>query len=614
MRAEKAPARSIEEYPTGKKIFTAVLLPVMGVCIGLVSLFVCGILDTDLGWTMFLSYLHEPLILALNLIPCVLLVWLFFFLTGRVWPAFVFPAALVFALSAINYYKIRIRSETFLVSDVAIAGEAAGIISRYKLELSGRILLMIGALAFGTLFTVLLLRGKWKNRRARLICAAVTLAAIAALGVTVYRSTDVYYNKAVNKTAEINVWSDLQVYVSKGFLYPFAYSAKSAFPEAPEGYSEARAKAILAPYEDADIPADKRVNIISVMLEAYTDLSEHPQVPVHDDVYAPLHALYPECVHGHIVANVFGGGTVNTERNFLTGYAQAEEYRKNTNSHLWYLRSQGYYVEGYHAGDSWFYNRKNVEYNLGMERFGFLDDYTDASRFDSSFFGILTDLYADRDKSVPYFNYSITYQNHGAYSATGSPDASYLDKGSLSDASYHILNNYFHGIADTSQRMRDFIDSLRDDEAPVIVVFFGDHMPWLGDGNSVYHELGINIDLGTEEGFFHYYTTPYLIWANDAAKAVTGSDFTGDGGAISACFLMNRIFALCGWKGSAWMQFNADTLARADILNTGNSLYRVDGELISGYLLEDDQKDVVWNHKIAEYYYKRHFLYQEQVR
>lgn len=614
MRAEKAPSRSIEEYPTGKKIFTAVLLPVMGVCIGLVSLFVCGILDTDLGWTMFLSYLHEPVILALNLIPCVLLVWLFFFLTGRVWPAFVFPAALVFALSAINYYKIRIRSETFLVSDVAIAGEAAGIISRYKLEFSGRILLMIGALAFGTLFTVLLLRGKWKNRRARLICAAVTLAAIAALGVTVYRSTDVYYNKAVNKTAEINVWSDLQVYVSKGFLYPFAYSAKSAFPEAPEGYSEARAKAILAPYEDADIPADKRVNIISVMLEAYTDLSEHPQVPVHDDVYAPLHALYPECVHGHIVANVFGGGTVNTERNFLTGYAQAEEYRKNTNSHLWYLRSQGYYVEGYHAGDSWFYNRKNVEYNLGMERFGFLDDYTDASRFDSSFFGILTDLYTDRDKSVPYFNYSITYQNHGAYSATGSPDASYLDKGSLSDASYHILNNYFHGIADTSQRMRDFIDSLRDDEAPVIVVFFGDHMPWLGDGNSVYHELGINIDLGTEEGFFHYYTTPYLIWANDAAKAVTGSDFTGDGGAISACFLMNRIFALCGWKGSAWMQFNADTLARADILNTGNSLYRVDGELISGYLLEDDQKDVVWNHKIAEYYYKRHFLYQEQVR
>lgn len=614
MKTQKAPCRSMEEYSAGQKILTAVLLPAMGICIGLVSLFVCGILDADLGWTMFLSYLHEPLILALNLIPCVLLVWLFFSLTGRVWPAFVFPAALVFALSAINYYKIRIRSETFLVSDVAIAGEAAGILSRYRLELSGRILLMLGAFAFGTLFTVFLMRGKWKNRKVRFALAAAVLAAMAVLGATVYRSADVYHNKAVNKTAGINIWSDLEVYVSKGFLYPFVYSAKSVFPSAPEGYSDARAKALLAPYADADIPADRRVNIIVVMLEAYADLSEHPQIPVHDDVYAPLHALYAESCHGHLVDNVFGGGTINTERNFLTGYAQEEEYRKNTNSYLWYLRSQGYYVEGYHAGDGWFYNRKNVERNLGMERFEFLEDYTDASRYDSSFFQILTKLYADRDKNTPYFNYSITYQNHGAYSSTGSPDDSHLEKEGMTDESYHILNNYLHGIADTSQRMLDFVNALRYDEAPVVVVFFGDHMPWLGDGSSVYHELGINIDLGTEEGFFHYYTTPYLIWANDAAKAVTGSDFAGEGGTFSACYLMNRIFALCGWQGNAWMQFNADTMARADILNTGNSLYRVDGELISGYALEGGQRDVVWNHKIAEYYYKRHFLYQGQVR
>lgn len=63
--------------------------------------------------------------------------------------------------------------------------------------------------------------------------------------------------------------------------------------------------------------------------------------------------------------------------------------------------------------------------------------------------------------------------------------------------------------------------------------------PWLGAGNSVYKEMGLDIAADHKEGFMNYYRTRYLVWANDAAKDVLGNDFVGKGPDIAPCFLMN---------------------------------------------------------------------------
>jgi hypothetical protein len=348
------------------------------------------------------------------------------------------------------------------------------------------------------------------------------------------------------------------------------------------------------------------------MLEAYTDLSEHEEVPVYEDVYAPLHALQEESVYGHLVSNTFAGGTINSERNFLTGYTQSEDYRVATNSYVYFLRSQGYYAEGFHTGDNWFYNRENVEKYLGFENYYFLQDFEDSNRTDTFFFSKLTELYENRDKDTPYFNFSITYQNHGAYYSTHTVDAAYLDGTGLSETTYNILNNYLAGVADTTQRIYDFIDSLRDSDVPVVVVFFGDHMPWLGDGNSVYNELGLNINVGTDEGFYNYYSTTYLIWANDAAKAATGGTFKGDGGDISACFLMDKLFTECGWGKSGYMQINHELSEIATVVNTGTGYYSINGVLTTSP--QGAAAELVTDAERVEYYMKHNFMYSDLYR
>ena len=599
-----------KKYKTPHYIYVFTALVLLGIGIGVVSLFLCSSYLDELGWEMFLSYLHEPLILLLNILPCVLLVFLFYFATGRAWAAFTFPAFIVFVLSLINYYKIRIRSEAFIAKDLALIGETANIISSYKLEITGRVILTAAFFIAGVLFSAFLLRGVMRGKKTRIIGSLVLVLLCALLFFMVYINEDVY-DAAENDTADIDRWSELEVYVSKGFMYPFLNSIPDAFPKPPNGYDEAQAEQILDSYPDSDIPEDERVNVIAVMFEAFSDLSEHPEIPVYEEVYEPFHQLQEESFYGHLIANTFGGGTVDSERNFLTGYTYMEDYRTPTNSFVYYLREQGYYTEGFHPGNSWFYNRQNVEAYLGMENFYFLEDFPDADRTDEYFFSKLTELYDERDIDTPYFNFSVSYQNHGAYDDASTVSEAYLDGDGMSESSYNILNNYLSGIADTTQRMYDFVDSLRDDPEPVVVVFFGDHMPWLGDGNSVYNELGIDIDLSDMEGFANYYSTPYIIWANEAAKEVTGGSFSGEGPDVSACFLMDLMFQQCGWEGNSFMAMNRELMETVTAVNTGGGLYLfvVDGELTD--IPEGQAAELLEQYQKVEYYMKNNFAYDD---
>ena len=61
-----------------------------------------------------------------------------------------------------------------------------------------------------------------------------------------------------------------------GCLYPFLYSVQDMFPTPPEDYDPEEAASLLARYPDQDIPADRRVNVVGVMLEAFCDLTDFP--------------------------------------------------------------------------------------------------------------------------------------------------------------------------------------------------------------------------------------------------------------------------------------------------------------------------------------------------
>jgi len=563
------------------------------------------------------GYWECPLILLLNLLPAVSLGLLFYVLTCRpVW-GYVLSALVILGLSVGNYFKLMFRDDPLLAADFTTLREAANMAGKYRLFISNKLGACLAAAVVGLVFLLVFVRGKLPRRSRMTLAAALVSVAGCVLSYALCTNSTIYGVYTAYYGAIEHRWSSTEQYIARGFLYPFLYSTNNASEHAPAGYREADAAALLDAYEDADIPEDQKVNVVCIMLEAYNDFTKFGVPELTHDVYAVWHQLEEEGYSGNLVTNIFAGGTVDTERSVLTGFSSLPGFQSQTNSYAWYFQDQGYRTGGLHPSRQWFYNRVNINRHLGFQRYLYVDNYFNAftdgdAAADCYFFPELIKEYEwIKEQGGPYFNFSVTYQGHGPYDSTGcywgERGEFVVDDGTYTDEQQNILENYFGSIEDTNRYLGELADYFREDDAPVVLVLFGDHNPWMGDGNSVYQAIGVNFDLNTQEGFLNYYSTRYLIWANDAAKETLGNDFRGEGPDISPCFLMNEVFRLCGWKGPAYMQAIEPVLERVPVQSSAAGNYLVDGELTAALSPEDQA--LVEGYRAMQYYYRQHFHY-----
>ena len=558
------------------------------------------------------GYFECPLILLLNFLPCLVLLLFLYGLTGRSGCSFLITAGITLGFSVANYYKLMFRDDPLMFADLLLIKEAGNMAGKYKLFLDWKLIVMLLCVAGGWAFLHFLVRGRPGARMRAVVAVAAAAAGAGLTGIylsdTVYDTHAAYYERLANR------WSSTQQYIAHGFLYPFLHSITDAVETPPEGYDAKAAAAVMEGYEDADIPEGEKVNIVAIMLEAYNDFTKFGTPNLAQDVYAVWHELEAEGYSGNLVTNIFAGGTVDTERCFLTGYSTLGNFRGRTNAYPWYFREQGYTVEGLHPCYEWFYNRLNINENLGFENYYYVENYfgqfTDGTvAMDDIFFPELIKAYelgTMGDK--PYFNFSVTYQGHGPYDDYtcwwGEKGEFVVDDGTYTEQQQYILDNYFGSIANTNQHLKELTDYFRADDEPVILILFGDHNPWMGDGNSVYDAMGITFDLDTQEGFFDYYATRYVIWANDAAKQALGCDFQGEGPDIGPYFLMNELFELCGWEGPAFMQATREVAHQIPVVHT-TGRYLENGVLTT--TLSEQGAALVEEYLDLQYYWRNHF-------
>lgn len=590
-------------------LLTPVLLALAALCIGVLSMWFAVV---DNHTPLFLSYFKNPWIVLLNLLPPLFLALLLYFLIGRAWIAYGITAAVVMGLSVANFYKLTFRNDPVMFEDLLLLKEAGDMAGKYKLFLSKSMVLALVLILLGGAFLFFAARAK-TGWRPRLFCGLLFLVLTVPLH-TLYTDWDLYANKTANNDL-INRWSATQAYTSKGFLYPFLYSIKEATDAPPNEYDATLAQTVLDSYTSADIPEAEKVDIIGIQLEAYNDFTKFGVPELNPTVYEEFHALEAEGYTGNLVTNIFAGGTVDTERCFLTGYSRLGSFRSASNSYVRYFKDQGYTTDGSHTCYAWFYNRLNINENLGFDNYYFLEDHYGALdnggiAGDKILFPELVRLYEEHKASsdTPYFSFNVTYQGHGPYDTdrTWWGDDYVVDNGSYTQEELNLMNNYFGSIQDTNDALGDFFDYFRASDEPVVIVLYGDHNPWMGDANSVYNMLGIDLDFSTQQGFMNYYATRYLIWANDAAKAALGNDFQGTGPDIGPYFLMEELFRLCGWEGNAYMQAQSQLLDRVPVMNQPTGLYLEHGALTD--VLAPDNLDLVRQFNSIQYYWRKHFV------
>ncbi len=553
-------------------------------------------------------------IVLLNSLPLFLLMLSLYFATGRVWISFLSTSVVSFVIAQINLYKISFRDDPFVFSDIFLVGEAGKMTSEYKLFIDIPSAVILGVIALLTVVFALFVKARTKGVILRIAGAIISIIVLVIVCNSFYLSDNSIYNSTWHKEFG-NKWKDANQYMSRGVVYSFIRSIRDAKSSPPAEYDEKQAKEILEQFEDSDIPDSKKVHMISIMLEAYNDFSKFEGIEFEVDPYQNFHALQADAYSGKLYTNIFSAGTIDTERAFLTGYSATGIKSKNTQSHVYYFKDQGYYTEAMHPGYGWFYNRKNIDTYLGFDSFKCYEDtYGEIEEddlktpmyhgmlSDIDFFESITDgLEAAIKQDKKYFNFSVTYQNHGPYDTTNYSTVDYaVKKDSYTEEGYAIFNNYLSGINRTDiaiKQLREYVDS---SDEPIVLIMFGDHNPWLGENNSVYEMLGINLNLETVDGGQNYYETPYVIYANKAAKTALGNELIGKGDTISPMFLMQEYFKAAGLDGSQYIKY------LAELKNTYSVINKVYVNKNGSYILKSDDADseVLKKHRWVEYYMK----------
>lgn len=562
---------------------------------------------------LFDSYFKSAGLIFMNILPIFLFMSLIYVISNKLWLSFLLANILFTISSLVNKFKLTYRDDPFTFMDIKLFSESLAMTKRYEIKFTPNIIwILFGALLI-TILLKIFFKTKINSKKVRISSAVVILLVGVVSFNSLYLKEDLY--KKLGDDSLINIWSEPQRFQSKGFVYPFIHSIKDSREAVLEGYDEEKAIKDLDKYKYSEIPKEKKVNVIGIMLEAYNDFSKFESIEIDESVYEDFHEVQEESLHGNMVTNVFAGGTIDTERGFITGYQDHPKYFRPTNSFAWYFKEQGYTTKAMHPIYGWFYNRRNVNGFLGFDSFDYYENKYKEEREeffdDNEFFDyVIEDYEKSRDEGKPYLNYSTTYQNHGPYSDEKLIDEEYLKrKDDYNDRDYNIINNYLAGVKETSHAIKKLISYFENEEDPVIVIMFGDHNPWLGEKSTGYDMMDINMDVSTEEGFLNYYQTPYIVWGNEAAKEVVGKDFNEEAEDVSPNFLMPKIFEYMGWQGNEYMQYLIDLSKTIDVNH--DVFFKENGKYTQK--LSKESEKLYQDFRNVQHYYNKNFQDKNKV-
>ncbi len=424
-------------------------------------------------------------------------------------------------LGFISRQKLNIKGSPLLPTDFSIAKEAIEISGRFKDVYIWMALITIGAFVLIVLLLKFTPQEKYKwSQKAAVFLTSLTL-------LTVFYTAFGPIQKAF--ALQLNNLSQKMNYEENGMMLGFALNAEYLKVPEPVNYQESAIKQVVEGSEATyATDPDFKPNIIFVMSEAFWDPTLMKNVSFSEDPMPFFRSLQKSQTSGTMLSPVYAGGTANTEFEVLTGFSTqflpngaipyAQYVTKPIEALPTILQRQGYATSAIHPYDNWFYNRNNVYKDLGFDKFISKEHFNSPELKgqyirDTELTKKILDEVKATDKSD--FIYATSMQAHGPYASTPDPQNKIKVSGSnLSPASQAMLENYSNTLADVDQSLKQLIEGLEQSDEPTEVIFFGDHLPLLGNDYSVYKEAGFIKGDNSYQDYLDIHSVPFVTWNN----------------------------------------------------------------------------------------------------
>ena len=404
-----------------------------------------------------------------------------------------------------------------------------------------------------------------------------------------------------------------------GFLMNFFAQIITTLKQTPEGYSYKITEEIAKRYtqnQDSPILADSATSntfpdstpskastdyptIIAIMDEAYADISTlNPNFG--DTLF--YKSLHKNTIKGLALSSVYGGGTANSEYEFLTGNSMAfvnhgisvyQLYIKvPTYSMASHLKSLGYETIATHPFHKQGWSRETVWPLLGFEKTTFLEDYPQANKIrdyvsDQEMFEYIIDKFEHKKK--PMFLYGVTMQNHSGYIPDDSNKEIQVSLKQYSE--YPDAELYTGLIRESDKALKFLIQHFEQVKEKVVIVFYGDHFPGL---NKEFYRKVYGKEFSTLQERQKLYKVPFFIWANYETKSI-------DVPLTSLNYLSNYVYKVAEIELPAYNKFLKDMQQQIPAMNSWGFYSTAHHKFLNYNYADGKEKEKLTEYKMLQY-------------
>jgi phosphoglycerol transferase MdoB-like AlkP superfamily enzyme len=250
-------------------------------------------------------------------------------------------------------------------------------------------------------------------------------------------------------------------------------------------------------------PSGGLPDIVVVQSESFFDPAimrgyEHSQ-------FAPnLYRLASHGISGKLHVPTFGGGTIRTEFEVLTGlslryfdnlqFPYLQMSYKSVPSLVRTLKDHGYETTALHGNDPAFWNRTSAFRALGFDRFVSQSSFPADAAMDGMYMAdsAMTDEIMKQlnDSGPPQFLFAISIEAHGPYDvepAHGDERDAIAVPDGIGGKDKKELQTYIYHLRHADAELGRLVQWLAKRQRPSLVLFYGDHLPGLSNS---YHITG----------------------------------------------------------------------------------------------------------------------------
>lgn len=454
----------------------------------------------------WMPWWNTPLRIFCNALPGLLLAFALFAWTRRAGWSFVLAFGVQALAYGVNALKVQNLAAPLMPADFRMLGQlrhgGGELLSGYLPHIALLIVVLlacIAALALWFRFEPALLRKR--PRRWRAAASVVLFAALVTLiaGVPFWRG--LYSANLLG----MQPWSPMATRQHDGLigsllLFHLQYGSAHEKPDT------AAALQLMARFEPriealqqstAGMDSAQKPDIVVILSESFFDPTTLNGYGKNVDFMPNLRRLAQHGTSGWMHSPTFGGGTIRTEFEVLTGlplryfpnimFPYLQLHQKVIPGIVRLLKSQGYQTLAVHGGDPNFWNRVTAFKALGFDKFISEGDFppNDAVHdgkymSDKSFTDEL--LRQLPDSRPPRFVLGISIEAHGPYDQSYGIDAAIRDAipvpADVTDRqAKRELQNYIYHIRHADQQLGRLANTLAQRKRPTLIVFFGDHLP-----------------------------------------------------------------------------------------------------------------------------------------